>query len=286
MSVEIARLFDADEYLMVQSSLGKAITSPRKKDKKVLESTEALTGLFEDLTADIHQTTGPEKSTLAGKNNTPTIKLVGLFDDFFAAEDAKISTPNNMDTALSDAVIQHKESALGLLDNVVRAELYGGDYLLSGYTTTTTKTTTTPSISNESIVVEAPIENSGTPQKQERSLIQIEDEYNLPQWLLEDKYYSISEVAHLFNVNISNIRFWTTEFNLKVRTTRKGDRLYTINDVKKLRQIHHLVKDNKQSIQNAKEHLKLQKKQSINNDGLKHKLESLKTTLEMISRNL
>lgn len=284
MSVEIARLFDADEYLMVQNSESKPIINPRKKDKKTLDIAKAQTGLFEELTPDIPQISKADKSITSGKSNAPTIKVVGLFDDFFAAEDAKINTTTNIDTPLSDAVIQHKESALGLLDNVVRSELYAGDYLLSGYTTTT-KTSTTPSITDESTAIDTPIENI-PPQKQESSLVQIEDEYNLPQWLLEDKYYSISEVANLFNVNISNIRFWTTEFNLKVRTTRKGDRLYTITDIKKLRQIHHLVKDNKQSIQNAKEHLKQQKKQSINNDGLKHKLESLKTTLEMISRNL
>jgi len=78
----------------------------------------------------------------------------------------------------------------------------------------------------------------------------------LPEWQLESRYYSIGEVAKLFGVNNSHIRFWTTQFKLKPRTTRKGDRLYNVDDINQLRLIHHLVKEKKHTIKGAKEKLK------------------------------
>jgi DNA-binding transcriptional MerR regulator len=108
----------------------------------------------------------------------------------------------------------------------------------------------------------------------------------LPEFDLENKYYTIGEVAQMFGVNVSHIRFWTTEFSLKVRTTRKGDRLYNPENIGKLRLIHHLVKENKHTIKGAKEQLKA-RKQAINAQvDLKDKLSSLKAQLERIKRNL
>lgn len=108
----------------------------------------------------------------------------------------------------------------------------------------------------------------------------------LPEFNLEDKYYTIGEVAAMFGVNVSHIRFWTTEFNLKVRTTRKGDRLFNPENIARLRLIHHLVKEQKHTIKGAKEKLKTSK-QAINAQvDLKDKLSFLKEKLERIKRNL
>lgn len=114
-------------------------------------------------------------------------------------------------------------------------------------------------------------------------------EYNpseLPEFQLEDKYYTIGEVAEMFAVNVSHIRFWTTEFKLKVRTTRKGDRLYNPENIARLRLIHHLVKENKYTIKGAKEQLKTQQKAVSQQVDLKDKLSGLKDKLERIKRNL
>lgn len=108
----------------------------------------------------------------------------------------------------------------------------------------------------------------------------------LPAFDLEDKYYTIGEVANLFQVNVSHIRFWTTEFKLKVRTTRKGDRLYNPENIAKLRLIHHLVKENKHTIKGAKEKLKVNKEAVNAQVDLKDKLSGLKAQLERIKRNL
>jgi len=109
---------------------------------------------------------------------------------------------------------------------------------------------------------------------------------SLPEFDLENKYYTIGEVAALFAVNVSHIRFWTTEFNLKVRTTRKGDRLYNPENIARLRLIHHLVKENGFTIKGAKDKLKHQKQNVSSQIDLKNKLSGLKDKLERIKKNL
>ncbi|MCD4723893.1 MAG: MerR family transcriptional regulator [Bacteroidales bacterium] len=70
-------------------------------------------------------------------------------------------------------------------------------------------------------------------------------------------YYSIGEVAKMFDVNTSLIRFWEKEFSIiKPRKNKKGNRLFTKNDIKNLRLIHHLVKERGYTLKGAKETLK------------------------------
>lgn len=72
----------------------------------------------------------------------------------------------------------------------------------------------------------------------------------------QKQYQTIGEVAKLFDLNTSHIRFWTKEFNIKVRTTRKGDRLYTRQQIEELKTIYHLVKEKGFTIPGAKAKLK------------------------------
>lgn len=72
----------------------------------------------------------------------------------------------------------------------------------------------------------------------------------------QKQYQTIGEVAKLFDLNTSHIRFWTKEFNIKVRTTRKGDRLYTHQQIEELKTIYHLVKEKGFTIPGAKTKLK------------------------------
>jgi DNA-binding transcriptional MerR regulator len=107
----------------------------------------------------------------------------------------------------------------------------------------------------------------------------------LPDFNLESRYYTIGEVAKLFNVNNSHIRFWTNEFKLKPRTTRKGDRLYNTEDIATLRLIHHLVKVKRHTIKGAKERLKQKDTVAVNLD-LGESLLQLKELLVQIKNRL
>ncbi len=75
------------------------------------------------------------------------------------------------------------------------------------------------------------------------------------------QYYPISEVANMFNVNISLLRFWEKEFSiLKPRKNKKGDRLFRPEDIRNLKLIYFLLKEKKYTIKGAKEYLKKGKK--------------------------
>lgn len=113
-----------------------------------------------------------------------------------------------------------------------------------------------------------------------------EDIVPLPEWKLDKKYYTIGEVAQLFAVNTSHIRFWTNEFKLKPRTTRKGDRLYSPKDIAELRLIHHLVKEKKHTIKGAREKLKSEKNDVHKKLDLKDSLVNLRDTLLKIKEQL
>ena len=72
-------------------------------------------------------------------------------------------------------------------------------------------------------------------------------------------YYGIGEVADMFKVNSSLLRFWEAEFGFDLRKNRKGDRFFTPTDIKTLQLIHDLLRRRKFTIEGAKEFLKRNK---------------------------
>lgn len=61
---------------------------------------------------------------------------------------------------------------------------------------------------------------------------------------IEKLYYSIGEVADMFEVNTSLIRFWEKEFpQLQPRKNGRGNRVYSKKDLELFKKIHHLVKE-------------------------------------------
>lgn len=111
------------------------------------------------------------------------------------------------------------------------------------------------------------------------------DSFQPEDWNLTKHYYSIGEVANMFGVNISHIRFWTNEFRLKPRTNKKGNRYYTPSQIETLQLIHYLVKVKKHTIKGAQEKLKVQKKLVQNNMQLKDSLIDLKSKLEELKNH-
>ncbi len=74
---------------------------------------------------------------------------------------------------------------------------------------------------------------------------------------IEKQYFTIGEVAAQFSVAPSLIRFWETEFEeLRPRKSKKGNRLYTPQDVDVFRTIYHLVKERGYTIPGARDLMK------------------------------
>lgn len=73
---------------------------------------------------------------------------------------------------------------------------------------------------------------------------------NLPDKL----YYSIGEVAKAFDVNASLIRFWEKEFDIiHPKKNKKGNRLFTKNDIECFKNIYYLVKVKGYTLEGAKQ---------------------------------
>ena len=75
----------------------------------------------------------------------------------------------------------------------------------------------------------------------------------------EKLYYSIGEVAELFELPASTIRFWSNEFKqLNPKRNKKGNRLFTPKDLQTLQVINHLIKDRGYSMRGVKQKLPLE----------------------------
>ena len=59
----------------------------------------------------------------------------------------------------------------------------------------------------------------------------------------EKKYYKIKEVSEMLDIPISTLHFWERQFTvLSPRRSRGNDRLYTTDDIEKIKMVHYLVK--------------------------------------------
>lgn len=106
---------------------------------------------------------------------------------------------------------------------------------------------------------------------------------------LNKLYYSIGEVADLFEVNASLIRFWEKEFSLlKPKKNNKGNRQFTVKDIANIEKIYILVKQRGFTLDGAKkamrdkidiEEFSTNNNHSSSSDFVITKLESIKERL-------
>jgi len=117
---------------------------------------------------------------------------------------------------------------------------------------------------------------------EEADLIQVpEDEI-----LFQKQYYTMGEVADMFRVNQSLLRFWEAEFSiLQPKKNKKGDRYFRPVDIKNLHLIYHLLRQRKYTIEGAKDFLKKNSKAEEKFETIK-KLEEVKRFLLEMRANL
>jgi len=100
-------------------------------------------------------------------------------------------------------------------------------------------------------------------------------------------YHSIGEVAKMFNVATSLIRFWEKEFDiLKPKKNKKGNRLFTVQDVENLKVIYHLVKERGFTLQGAKDKLAGNKEDTIEKVKIVESLKKIRGFLTGIKNEL
>ena len=100
-------------------------------------------------------------------------------------------------------------------------------------------------------------------------------------------YYSIGEVADMFQVNTSLIRFWENEFDIiKPHKNKKGNRQFTKADIDNFHLIYHLVKEKGMTLKGAQMKLSEQKAETEANFEVVKRLQAIKEELILIKEQL
>ena len=100
-------------------------------------------------------------------------------------------------------------------------------------------------------------------------------------------YYSIGEVADMFGVNTSLIRFWVKGFDvIKPHKNKKGNRQFTKADVDNFHLIYHLVKEKGMTLKGAQQQLKNRKDETELHFEVIKRLKGIKEELLSIKSQL
>ncbi len=100
-------------------------------------------------------------------------------------------------------------------------------------------------------------------------------------------YYSIGEVARMFNVNTSLIRYWEEQFDIiRPKKNKKGNRLFTPADVDHFHIIYHLVKERGYTLKGAREKLSKNLDDLHRDIEIRKTLEKMRTFLHELKKNL
>lgn len=93
-------------------------------------------------------------------------------------------------------------------------------------------------------------------------------------------YYSISEVAQMFGVNESLLRFWEKEFpQLNPKKAGRNIRQYRKEDIETVRLIYHLVKERGMTLPGARQRLKDNKENTLRNFEIVERLKGIRQEL-------
>ena len=104
---------------------------------------------------------------------------------------------------------------------------------------------------------------------------------------MEKRYYSISEVADMFKVNQSHLRFLERRFpQLSPKRSAKGTRFYTKDDIQVIRQIFFLVNEQGLKLEGARKKLGEKQDQVAKQQAIAERLRRVKKELQGIARFL
>ena len=101
-------------------------------------------------------------------------------------------------------------------------------------------------------------------------------------------FYSIGEVAQMFNVSETLLRFWEKEFpTIKPQKAGRGIRQYTKADIEQVKLVYHLVKERGMTLQGARDTIRRDKSKTVNrNIEVIEKLKEIRSELQAIGRDM
>ena len=108
-------------------------------------------------------------------------------------------------------------------------------------------------------------------------------EINLPEKKL---FFTIGEVAELFNLKESTLRFWENHFPTIIPKRRNNERVYTAKEIKEIQKVYFLLKEQKMTISGAIKEMSKTKSRKLDNLEIIQTLNTLKTQLEQLRQKL
>lgn len=107
--------------------------------------------------------------------------------------------------------------------------------------------------------------------------------------MAEKLFYSMGEVSEMFDVNPSLIRHWESQFSIiRPKRNKKGNRLFTPEDVANMKLIYHLVKEQGMTLEGAKKALRQRRGDSrvVHDMELLERLQRVRSMLEEVREEL
>ncbi len=99
--------------------------------------------------------------------------------------------------------------------------------------------------------------------------------------------YSMGEVTEMFDVNASLIRYWESKFDcLKPQKNKKGNRLFTPEDVENLKLIYHLVKEKGMTLEGANRTMKRNRHGVAHESSVLERLQKIRAMLVEVRESL
>ena len=93
-------------------------------------------------------------------------------------------------------------------------------------------------------------------------------------------YYSISEVARMFDLQESTLRYWEKEFpQIHPKKAGRGVRQYRKEDIEIIKRIHLLVKERGMTLEGARKQMKVSPERTARNFELVERLKSIRSEL-------
>jgi DNA-binding transcriptional MerR regulator len=101
---------------------------------------------------------------------------------------------------------------------------------------------------------------------------------------MELRHYSLQEVARQFGLNASTLRFWSKEFDgITPRKTLHGRCYYLEEDIRRIRLIHHLVKERGMTLPGARQRLRDNRDDTVHEEAIVSQLKDIRDELRSLA---
>jgi DNA-binding transcriptional MerR regulator len=109
----------------------------------------------------------------------------------------------------------------------------------------------------------------------------------MPEDEIEKLYYSIGEVSERVGQEAHVLRYWEQEFDvLNPRKNRAGRRVYTSDDIETVERIRHLLKDEKYTIEGARQAIERDERKAEVQEETEDDLKTLRSFLVELREQL